>query len=192
MSDSSVMNHAGAAGNHAPEHDVQEKQAPQGRGTLPLDEILRYENDRVVTRFLKLFDISRDEADELFQETKKFLWACSQTSEPLEPPVIIDEMWHNFILFTRDYAAFCRSYFGYFIHHGPADKDSQRREDPIGFQLRNASKFETQCNVLYDLPGEETLVKWFLEYSVCYDAKFFRKKTRPPNPRRLDFDNLKI
>lgn len=31
----------------------------------------------------------------------------------------VDEVWHNFILHTRRYAAFCQDVFGCFIHHEP-------------------------------------------------------------------------
>lgn len=31
----------------------------------------------------------------------------------------VDEVWHAFILFTREYAAFCQDVFGEFIHHVP-------------------------------------------------------------------------
>ena len=31
----------------------------------------------------------------------------------------VDEVWHAFILFTREYAAFCQEAFGMFIHHVP-------------------------------------------------------------------------
>jgi hypothetical protein len=31
----------------------------------------------------------------------------------------VDEVWHSFILFTREYAAFCQEAFGQFIHHVP-------------------------------------------------------------------------
>jgi hypothetical protein len=31
----------------------------------------------------------------------------------------VDEVWHAFILFTREYAAFCQEAFGVFIHHVP-------------------------------------------------------------------------
>lgn len=36
------------------------------------------------------------------------------------PSEMVDEVWHQFILFTRDYDNFCRSVFGRFIHHQPA------------------------------------------------------------------------
>jgi len=42
----------------------------------------------------------------------------------------IDEMWHTFILFTRDYAAFCEGHFGCFLHHVPNEDEEQGPEDP--------------------------------------------------------------
>lgn len=32
---------------------------------------------------------------------------------------MLDEMWHTFILFTKDYGDFCHEMFGHFIHHLP-------------------------------------------------------------------------
>jgi hypothetical protein len=36
------------------------------------------------------------------------------------PSQLADELWHEFILFTRHYEAFCRGAFGAFLHHTPA------------------------------------------------------------------------
>lgn len=36
------------------------------------------------------------------------------------PSQIADDLWHEFILFTRNYEAFCRHAFGGFLHHTPA------------------------------------------------------------------------
>jgi hypothetical protein len=36
------------------------------------------------------------------------------------PSQVADELWHEFILFTRHYDAFCRGAFGRFLHHTPA------------------------------------------------------------------------
>jgi hypothetical protein len=36
------------------------------------------------------------------------------------PSQVADELWHEFILFTRHYEAFCRGAFGRFLHHTPA------------------------------------------------------------------------
>jgi len=36
------------------------------------------------------------------------------------PSQVVDELWHEFILYTRHYDAFCRHAFGRFLHHTPA------------------------------------------------------------------------
>jgi hypothetical protein len=36
------------------------------------------------------------------------------------PSVVADDLWHEFILYTRDYQEFCRRAFGGFLHHSPA------------------------------------------------------------------------
>jgi hypothetical protein len=35
------------------------------------------------------------------------------------PSVIVDDMWHEFVLHTREYAEFCEAAFGRFLHHEP-------------------------------------------------------------------------
>jgi hypothetical protein len=52
---------------------------------------------------------------------KSFLYDCHRSDVPLSPSERVDEGWHNFILFTKDYADFCQSNFGHFIHHTPLD-----------------------------------------------------------------------
>ena len=36
------------------------------------------------------------------------------------PSQIVDDLWHEFILYTREYARFCSRSFGHFLHHAPA------------------------------------------------------------------------
>nr|BFD41414.1 hypothetical protein FFPRI1PSEUD_29130 [Pseudomonas sp. FFPRI_1] len=36
------------------------------------------------------------------------------------PSQVVDDLWHEFILHTRDYQAFCDKAFGQFLHHTPA------------------------------------------------------------------------
>lgn len=44
------------------------------------------------------------------------------------PSQIVDDLWHEFILYTRNYQLFCQKAFGRFLHHTPAIvlKPSQR------------------------------------------------------------------
>lgn len=36
------------------------------------------------------------------------------------PSQVVDELWHNFILYTRNYQQFCKRAFGHYLHHTPA------------------------------------------------------------------------
>lgn len=36
------------------------------------------------------------------------------------PSQIVDDLWHEFILYTKDYKEFCNKAFGEFLHHTPA------------------------------------------------------------------------
>lgn len=47
------------------------------------------------------------------------------------PSQVVDELWHEFILYTREYQQFCRKAFGGFLHHTPAvvlGKEAQSNE----------------------------------------------------------------
>ncbi|MDD2701621.1 MAG: hypothetical protein PHH36_10315 [Sideroxydans sp.] len=37
------------------------------------------------------------------------------------PSQVVDELWHTFILFTRNYERFCGGAFGRFLHHTPVE-----------------------------------------------------------------------
>lgn len=40
------------------------------------------------------------------------------------PSVVVDEVWHEFILHTKNYAEFCEKYIGFFLHHTPNDESN--------------------------------------------------------------------
>lgn len=44
------------------------------------------------------------------------------------PSVSIDDMWHFFILHTKQYSIFCEEFFGYFLHHSPDDVAVSKNE----------------------------------------------------------------
>jgi hypothetical protein len=50
------------------------------------------------------------------------------------PSQIADDLWHEFILFTRNYDAFCRQAFGGFLHHTPAVVLSSLRQSNAGLR----------------------------------------------------------
>lgn len=85
----------------------------------PIDEILAYRNDSVLRRYEKDFQASPDQSERAFNSLKQFMIVCRMkeglkvTSEP------VDQFWHTFLLFTKDYRDFCDNYLGMFVNHRP-------------------------------------------------------------------------
>lgn len=52
------------------------------------------------------------------------------------PSQVVDDLWHEFILHTRDYQAFCDKAFGQFLHHTPAAVLGQNAEQKSDNGLR--------------------------------------------------------
>ncbi len=50
------------------------------------------------------------------------------------PSQIADDLWHEFILYTRDYEKFCKRAFGKFLHHTPAVALSADKQNNTGLR----------------------------------------------------------
>ena len=141
-----------------------------------LDDLLTYRNPLVVKRFSKQFPQYQNEAEKIFQDMLKYLWIGKKHAIDLKnnphavnlqfttvmhkEMIIIDEMWHSFILITKQYADFCDHYFGEFIHHIPEvgeEIDKSHVVDKEAFE-KELSLF---LSYIYDTLGEETVVRWF-------------------------------
>jgi hypothetical protein len=60
------------------------------------------------------------------------------------PSQIVDELWHEFILFTRHYQKFCTRAFGRYLHHTPAEAMTQTNTASDGLKRawRHACELE--------------------------------------------------
>ncbi|WP_207424848.1 glycine-rich domain-containing protein [Desertivirga brevis] len=143
-----------------------------------LDKILEYKNEDVICRFTDLLNVTDDEAEDIFLETKKFLF-LSQYEGIFIPDelLILDEMWHNFILFTREYAAFCQANFGRFVHHQPATRAEKLNRkaaieaNPEANRAEFNKKLEVLISAVFDHLGQETVLKWFSTYPQIYSPQ---------------------
>jgi hypothetical protein len=92
----------------------------------PLDAraALDYEAPFVIEKLLKdhVADTA-DEAQELFAEVKRYLvlHEIDRTKTWKMYSLRVDEAWHEFVLFTYEYTAFCAKYFGRYLHHSPSN-----------------------------------------------------------------------
>lgn len=48
------------------------------------------------------------------------------------PSQVADDLWHEFILYTREYKSFCDKAFGAFLHHTPAVALGENQKDDDG------------------------------------------------------------
>ncbi|MBX6389726.1 MAG: hypothetical protein IRZ08_12140 [Frankia sp.] len=61
-------------------------------------------------------------AERIVDQALVFLTTCGANLDvKLRPSPTVDLGWHTFLLFTRDYAAFCEQTAGRFLHHVPDD-----------------------------------------------------------------------
>ena len=65
------------------------------------------------------------EVPHLLTEVLRFLHLVAAGDQVLTPSRPIDLAWHEFILCTRTYSAFCRRHFGRMIHHQPGDMEDE-------------------------------------------------------------------
>ena len=93
------------------------------------EKVMAYTNHDVIKKYSDEMGISEEEAEIAFTELKKFLYVCGATTGGLTPSSELDAIWHQFILFTKEYGRFCNRYFGKTIHHSPdVEFDSETRK----------------------------------------------------------------
>jgi hypothetical protein len=79
----------------------------------------------ILSRYIRDHQVSPDEASRRGRELKRYLLLCAshpEQSYPIGPA--LDDLWHTFLLFTREYHEFC-GVLGVFIHHAPHDATSR-------------------------------------------------------------------
>lgn len=140
--------------------------------TLPnLTDLLKYKNTWILDRYKKDYPNNQLSAEEALTELLKYFWISNKhklerTNNPNEEflkfdcyvhPEMkqIDDMWHTFLLFTREYAEFCHQYFSVFLHHQPRVDNEKPNLD--SFEL----EFTRYLSYIYDHLGAETVYKWF-------------------------------
>lgn len=102
---------------------------PEGREAI--HQILAYQNDRVLDRYIENEGVSREQAEKVFQGFKQYIVASSFIEGIKTPSMTIDEFWHTFILFMRDYEAFCQENLGEMVYHDPGSDDSGMAFYPV-------------------------------------------------------------
>jgi hypothetical protein len=116
-------------------------------------------------RIMKDQDIERSAAEAIVNSALGFLQLCACFPEQaFSPSKLVGVAWRAFILYTRDYAAFCEKVAGRFIHHEPGDMPDQAKDATT---VHHTIQFMKSHHVLFNT------VLWFHargETSGCYQG----------------------
>lgn len=100
--------------------------------------IRNYEFPKAIT--IKISEVyphlSSSELQQVMRGLKDYFYLIhiSNKESVAMPSQVVDVAWHEFILFTREYARFCSKAFGRFIHHTPAEAMKSQVEAQIGIK----------------------------------------------------------
>ncbi len=110
---------------------------------------------------------SREDTEELFEEVKKFLIVCANDrTQHYCPSKHVDEMWHEFLLFTEEYTAFCDLLGGY-IHHIPSRVYPEFFSNAIREMAAMFKKIDSKWWNVHFVEGEPG-VDPYCDGSSCY------------------------
>ncbi len=75
----------------------------------------------------------RDDAERVEQGLRQFFRAylAGGQRNVAMPSKVVDDLWHEFILYTREYDAFCQKAFGAFLHHTSAAALTFVKKEPL-------------------------------------------------------------
>ena len=107
------------------------------------------ENPIIIDKIAKSCSLNPQESKEALIEALKYLDLVSYKKEVLTPAIIVDYAWHEFILCTKSYAAFCTEKFGKFIHHHPGGRTNE-----------TISQFHRTINYYILYLGEPNVTYW--------------------------------
>jgi len=90
--------------------------------------------------------LSDAQLDLVFQGLRDYFYICNKAKRRMVsmPSQVVDDAWHEFILFTRNYQLFCRKALGRFLHHTPAEamRSPTLAQDGIKWAWRLACRKE--------------------------------------------------
>jgi hypothetical protein len=95
--------------------------------------VFNYPLDKIMDEFKVLYNVNGRQANKMETDLKTFLLNSALSDRPQRMFYHqTANLWHFFILHTREYHLFCFKCFGKFIHHQPHDRDEFILKDSCG------------------------------------------------------------
>ncbi|MBD9450273.1 hypothetical protein IB244_01585 [Rhizobium sp. RHZ02] len=102
----------------------------------------------ILARYCKEEGLSMEIAQDHRREMLRFLALCGTATlhgKRYGMTGAVDELWHTFVIFTREYAAFCDAVAGRFLHHVP-EVEGQMSENTFEHYLAFLVDYEAVFN----------------------------------------------
>jgi hypothetical protein len=131
-------------------------------------KVLAYEAPFLIEKLLKEKIVATaPEGEALFAELKKFLVLVHLDRSRIWDmySLRIDEVWHQFILFTRQYMNFCQQYFDRYVPHSPSNAPEELLQPD---QVTSFTDFQCRYTELF---GESLPDVWYDERSIMLDRR---------------------
>ena len=115
-----------------------------------MESIVAHDFSKVIKSYKKEHKANDEEAEFVLTQLQRWLTLC--IVYPEKQYIIgskVDAMWHNFILFTKDYERFCKEVAGFFIHHLP-DVEAEDQGD-IEIDIGEKNKRLEALEIDYEL-----------------------------------------
>jgi len=114
-------------------------------------------------------DWSRSKVVELIREYKNFLYVCARDESESVPSAEVDEIWHEHILFTKEYEDWC-NFLGRKIHHNP-EKIGEKKSYEADFQKTKSKIADLSVNLKETKPVKLTPSKTYKKSKSSYSPK---------------------
>lgn len=132
-------------------------------------EALAYEAPFLTEKLMKENIVeSVEEATLLFREAKRYFVLVHEDYPKLWEmySLRIDEVWHQFVLFTNEYMKFCRRYFGRYLPHAPSNAPIP--EEVAAMRVGTFEDFRARYEELF---GEALPDVWYDERSITVNRR---------------------
>jgi hypothetical protein len=132
-----------------------------------VQEAMNFPMGPVLARYKKDFNVSDETAKNHEVELKRYLVLCSLYPEAQFNMFSeqVDNLWHTFIMFTKDYNAFCKRIANKFLHHSPHDESEVASQE---YLENNYHMFSEQYINLFK---EEPSSVWGKEKDKCKNTE---------------------
>jgi len=116
---------------------------------------LEYEAPYLIEKLVKdRVCASEHEARALFREVKRFLYLNRTDRSRVWDMVShrVDEVWHQFVLFTLQYMEFCERHYGIYLPHAPSNAPKPARGGAPDVPTATFAEFAARYETMYGEP----------------------------------------